>query len=64
MGYGHAKMELLDKINAHFAPMREKRRELQENMDYVEDVLKAGAEKAAVLARETLQKARQAVGLE
>jgi len=64
MGYGHAKLELLDKINGHFAPMREKRRELAANTDYVEDVLKAGAEKASELAHETLSKARQAVGLE
>ncbi|MEI6891987.1 MAG: tryptophan--tRNA ligase [Pontiella sp.] len=64
MGYGHAKMELLEQINAHFAPIREKRRELVEHMDYVEDVLKAGAEKASVLARQTLQHARVAVGLE
>ncbi|VGO15572.1 Tryptophan--tRNA ligase [Pontiella desulfatans] len=64
MGYGHAKLELLEKINSHFAPMREKRRELAANMDYVEDVLKTGAEKASVLARETLSKARHAVGLQ
>ncbi len=64
MGYGHAKMELLDKINEHFGPMREKRRELANDMDYVEDVLRNGAERASVLARETLRKARQAVGLE
>ena len=64
MGYGHAKTELLDKINEHFAPMRDKRRELAENMDYVEDVLRHGAEKASALARETLGKARKAVGLE
>ena len=64
LGYGHAKLELLEKINEHFAPMREKRRELEANMDYVEDVLKTGAEKASLLARYTLQKARQAVGLE
>ena len=64
MGYGHAKTELLDKINGHFAPMREKRRELVENMDYVEGVLRTGAQRASALARETLSKARQAVGLE
>jgi tryptophanyl-tRNA synthetase len=64
MGYGHAKTELLDKINEHFGPIREKRRELEQNMDYVEDVLKKGAERASILARETLAKARQAVGLE
>jgi tryptophanyl-tRNA synthetase len=44
--------------------MRDKRRELADNMDYVEDVLRHGAEKASALARETLRKARQAVGLE
>ncbi len=64
MGYGHAKKELLDKINEHFGPMREKRAELVNDMDYVEDVLRNGAERASVIARRTLQKARQAVGLE
>ncbi len=64
MGYGHAKTELLGKINEYFGPMREKRAELAANMDYVNDVLRQGAEKASALARETLQKARRAVGLE
>jgi tryptophanyl-tRNA synthetase len=64
MGYGHAKTELLDKINERFGPMRERRSELAADMDYVEDVLRTGAEKARVLARETLLKARRAVGLE
>ncbi len=64
MGYGHAKLELLEKINEHFGPIREKRKALAADMDYVEDVLKTGAEKARVLARATLQKARQAAGLE
>lgn len=64
LGYGHAKLELLEKLNEHFAPMREKRKELAADMDYVEDVLKSGADRARVLARATLQKARQAAGLE
>lgn len=64
MGYGTAKTELLEKINALFGPMREKRAELAADMDYVEDVLRQGAEKARTIARETLNKARQAVGLE
>ena len=64
MGYGHAKKALLEKINDHFGPLREKRVELANDMDYVNDVLKKGAAKASILARETLQKARQAVGLE
>jgi len=64
MGYGHAKTALLEKINEQFGPMRERRTELAADMDYVEDVLRTGAEKASALARETLSKARQAVGLE
>ncbi len=63
MGYGHAKTELLEKINELFGPMREKRAELSADMDYVEDVLKAGADRARKLAGETLRHARQAVGL-
>jgi tryptophanyl-tRNA synthetase len=63
-GYGTAKKELLAKINEHFAPMREKRAELEKNMDYVEEVLLKGAEKARAEARKTLQAARKAVGLE
>ena len=64
MGYGTAKKELADLLEAHFAPMRAKREELAANPDYVESVLQKGAEKARVLASETLQKARRAVGLE
>ena len=63
LGYGHAKLELLEKINGHFGPMRERRAELAADMDYVEDVLRKGAEKARAVARETLDKARAAVGL-
>ena len=64
LGYGHAKTALLEKINEHFGPMREKRVELAADMDYVEDVLRQGAERARKTAQETLMKARQAVGLE
>lgn len=64
MGYGHAKTELFNKMNEYFGPMRERRAELAADMDYVEDVLRQGAEKARALARETLNKARAAVGLE
>ncbi len=63
-GYGTAKKELLAKINEHFAPMREKRAELEKNMDFVEEVLRKGADKARAETRQTLQAARKAVGLE
>ncbi len=64
MGYGTAKKELAELFEAHFAPMRAKREELAANPDYVESVLQQGAEKARGLARETVRKARKAVGLE
>ena len=64
MGYGTAKKELFELMMDYFKPMREKRAELEQNMDYVEQVLQKGAEKARAVAVETLQKARQAVGLE
>jgi tryptophanyl-tRNA synthetase len=64
MGYGTAKKELADLFEAYFAPMRQKRAELAANPDYVEGVLRSGAERAGVLARETLHRARRAVGLE
>ena len=64
MGYGSAKKELFELMMDYFKPMREKRAELEQNMDYVEQVLQKGAEKARAVAVKTLQKARQAVGLE
>lgn len=64
LGYGHAKLELLDKMNEYFGPMREKRAALEQDRDFVEDVLRSGAKRARALAQDTLGQARQAVGLE
>jgi len=64
MGYGEAKKALAEKFEAHFGPLRAKRDELAKNLDYVEGVLRAGADRARAEARQTLKKARQAVGLE
>lgn len=62
-GYGHFKKQLLDKLLEHFAPMRARREELEQNSAYVDDILQTGAEKARAVARETLNKVRKAVGL-
>jgi tryptophanyl-tRNA synthetase len=64
LGYGEAKKALFEKFEAQFGPLREKRRELEKSPDYVESVLRSGAEKARAVARETLRRARTAVGLE
>ena len=64
MGYGEAKKALAEKFEAHFGPLRAKRDELAQNLDYVESVLRDGAERARAEAQKTVKKARQAVGLE
>jgi tryptophanyl-tRNA synthetase len=62
-GYGHAKKALYAIFEESFAPFRAKRTELQANPDYVEAVLRKGAERARAEAAKTLDKARRAVGL-
>jgi len=62
-GYGHAKKALLNIFKESFESFRKKREELKDNLDYVEEVLQKGAERARVAATETLDKARAAVGM-
>jgi tryptophanyl-tRNA synthetase len=63
MGYGHVKKRLAELMLDYFKPYREKRSELENNISYVKEVLTNGAERAKAVASETLEKARQAVGL-
>jgi tryptophanyl-tRNA synthetase len=63
IGYGHAKKELLAKVDAHFAPARERRKLLLEEPDTIEDVLRDGAQRARIVARETIERCREAAGL-
>ena len=63
MGYGQAKERLAELLIDYFKPFRQKRTELQSNPDYVKEVLANGAERAKVVATETLAEARKAVGL-
>lgn len=61
-GYGHAKMLLADKIDAHFAAARERREHFLRHPDEVEAVLARSAARARPLARATLDRCRRAVG--
>ena len=63
MGYGVAKEALLDKINAFFGPARERRKQLARDTDYVEDVLRRGAQRARAEAQQTMALVREAVGM-
>lgn len=62
-GYGDTKKMLLAKIDAYFAPARERRKQLARDPGLVEEVLAAGARRARAAAQVTLQLVRQAVGL-
>lgn len=63
MGYGEAKKRLAELIIEYFRPYREKRAELENNLDAVDAMLRKGAERARAVAAPTLQEARNAVGL-
>lgn len=62
-GYGHAKKELLDAMLAYFEEARTRREELVQNPEYVEEVLRKGAEKARALAIAKIKDVKKAVGL-
>ena len=62
-GYGDYKKELLAKLDAAFAPYRERHAELSRDPSLIDDVLAEGARRARAIADRTLLAARQAVGL-
>jgi tryptophanyl-tRNA synthetase len=64
LGYGDLKKGLFEHYWNYFAAARARRAELAANLDHVNQVLREGAEKARVQAARTLQRARQACGLE
>jgi len=62
-GYGDAKKILLEKILDELKPAREHREKLIHNLDYVQEVLKNGAEKARKVAAVTKAEVWEKVGL-
>ena len=63
-GYGDLKKTLFEVYWEHFAAARQRRAELESNLDHVSRVLTDGAARARTKAREVLQRARKACGLE
>ncbi len=61
--YGDVKKELLEVIWNYFEPYRDKREALLNDPDTVHDIMQFGANKAREVARDYLEKARSAVGL-
>ena len=63
-GYGHAKQALFELILDHFGPARARRAAIMADPAMVDAVLAQGAAKARAVARQTLQRARVACGLD
>jgi tryptophanyl-tRNA synthetase len=63
IGYGDAKKRLLAKINDHFGPARERRKQLAAHPDDVEAILRDGARRARAEAMATMEQVRAATGL-
>jgi tryptophanyl-tRNA synthetase len=63
VGYGDFKKRLAEAYWEFFAPMRARRAEIVEDAGYVDDVLRAGAERAREEAGKVLARVRAAVGL-
>ncbi len=64
LGYGDLKKAFFEHYWNTFAPARARRAELVANRDYVEQVLRNGADRARAVADRVLVRARRAAGLE
>ena len=63
LGYGDLKKTLFEHYWEYFAEARAKRGELENNLDYVNQVLKESAEKARALASRVVDRAKKNCGL-
>jgi len=63
LGYGDAKKDLLERVLAHFEPLRARREEWERRPDDVEDVLADGVRRAREVGGPLLAEARRAAGL-
>lgn len=63
IGCVDCKKLLTKNLNAHLAPFRTRRSDLDKNPAYIWDVLEDGARRANVLAEETMVSVRSAIGL-
>ena len=61
--YGDLKKQLAEDMVAFIAPIRERAKALQEDESQIQRILKDGAEKARVSARQTIDAARKAIGI-
>jgi tryptophanyl-tRNA synthetase len=63
MGYSEAKKRLAELLIEYFKPYRHERSDLENNLDYVREMLAEGARRARAVAEKTVAEVREAVGL-
>ncbi|MCM8532024.1 MAG: tryptophan--tRNA ligase [Lentisphaeraceae bacterium] len=63
LGWGHAKQELFEMLEATFAEKRERYDELMNDKSYLDKVLKEGAERAREISSATMNRLRKASGI-
>ena len=62
-GGGGLKTRLTEAVNSYFAPLRERRAELEADPGYVDDVLRSGNDRANEIADATLDEVRDKMGM-
>ncbi|OYP35352.1 tryptophan--tRNA ligase [Rhodopirellula sp. MGV] len=62
-GYGEVKKAIAEASEAYFDEARQRRADLEQNLDYVREVLVKGAERARSVAAEVLLRTQKAAGL-
>ncbi|MCD4796570.1 MAG: tryptophan--tRNA ligase [Candidatus Cloacimonetes bacterium] len=63
MGWGSAKQELFEILNETIAPIRQRYENLINNKDYIDEVLRNGAERASEIVYKKLSFLRKEIGL-
>ena len=62
-GSGALKKYVTESVNAYLAPIREKRRALENDLDMIKDILHEGNKKANLIADATLNEVREAMNM-
>ena len=60
--YGHLKGDVAEAVVGLLEPIQQRYADIRTNRDYLNDVMRNGAEKASARAEETLKKVYEAVG--
>jgi tryptophanyl-tRNA synthetase len=63
-GWGHAKQELYEVLEARLGPLREKYVELRSHPERIDAILEVGAQEARTRAQRTIKRVRAAIGID